>query len=202
MQCPACNHDDDHLAFGKPARCPKCEAFYDKAIIARAKRNEALAVASARLERKAKVDSAVNVAGRVVRLLWRWSAKAAFSRPAVISAVAVAIVVAIANRDPVPPSTPTTQPLGKKDSGPNVYAMNRIAQGNVEARLKDADSAKFRGQFIGKSGVACGEVNAKNSFGAYIGFKRYVASGGGLAFIETDMPSDQFQATWLELCAK
>ncbi|UOA08117.1 hypothetical protein [Methylobacter sp. S3L5C] len=46
--------------------------------------------------------------------------------------------------------------------------------------LKDVDSAKFRDVFISRieSGypVVCGEVNSKNSYGAYSGFTRFISS--------------------------
>ncbi|MDT1887731.1 hypothetical protein ACN6Q4_20435, partial [Acinetobacter baumannii] len=39
----------------------------------------------------------------------------------------------------------------------------------VKDKLKDGETAKFRNQW-----ELCGEVNAKNSFGAYTGFQRYI----------------------------
>ena len=54
--------------------------------------------------------------------------------------------------------------------------------------LKDPDSAKFReikiNEFNGGS-VICGQINAKNSYGAYTGFKRFYASNRS-AFVEMD----------------
>lgn len=47
----------------------------------------------------------------------------------------------------------------------------RISREQVKKYLKDPDSAKFRNQH-----GFCGEVNAKNSFGGYTGFKRFVVS--------------------------
>jgi hypothetical protein len=50
----------------------------------------------------------------------------------------------------------------------------------MEDRLKDADSAKFRNVRIGDekdgSQVMCGEVNSKNSFGAYAGYTKFIAA--------------------------
>lgn len=51
--------------------------------------------------------------------------------------------------------------------------------------LKDQDSAKFRNIKFAKgdsdgSWVMCGEYNAKNSYGGYAGFSRFM----GMAFIE------------------
>lgn len=45
--------------------------------------------------------------------------------------------------------------------------------------LKDPDSAKFRAVSINRSGgafVVCGELNAKNSYGGYVGYERFAAS--------------------------
>lgn len=51
----------------------------------------------------------------------------------------------------------------------------------LEDNLKDADSAKFRNLRFKRddSGVvtACGEVNAKNSYGAYNGYEPFMAMG-------------------------
>lgn len=59
-------------------------------------------------------------------------------------------------------------------------ALAAKAKATVVHDLKDPDSAKFRGIGIyksttGKGGVTvCGEVNAKNAFGAYVGYKRFM----------------------------
>lgn len=45
----------------------------------------------------------------------------------------------------------------------------KAIENKVRYDLKDGDSAKFR-NIIG----GCGEVNAKNSYGAYTGFSRFV----------------------------
>ncbi len=75
----------------------------------------------------------------------------------------------------------------------HVHAMNTeefLSEGNSEreavrqalhslaAGLKDPDSAKFRNVAIKKYEglrIVCGEVNAKNSYGAYVGFKKFAA---------------------------
>jgi hypothetical protein len=43
----------------------------------------------------------------------------------------------------------------------------------VEFLLKDPDSAEFRSVRESAKRYVCGEVNAKNSFGAYTGFRRF-----------------------------
>lgn len=49
---------------------------------------------------------------------------------------------------------------------------------NIANGLKDPDSAKFRDVTLrpfAKGHVVCGQVNAKNSYGAYVGFVPFVA---------------------------
>lgn len=56
----------------------------------------------------------------------------------------------------------------------------------VRYLLKDASSAEFRNQRVGRFSEAdngkvyCGEVNSKNSFGAMVGFTRYVVIGNAV----------------------
>lgn len=45
----------------------------------------------------------------------------------------------------------------------------------VIATLKDPSSAQFRNVVL-KGGAVCGEVNAKNAFGGYVGFQHFVWS--------------------------
>ncbi len=89
----------------------------------------------------------------------------------------------------------------EKDS--NDSAMIMAAQEMVRATLKDPASAEFRndriGQFQGKS-VACGEVNANNSFGGKTGFKRYVAANELAVITEEGMEHAEFQKVWNEIC--
>ena len=70
----------------------------------------------------------------------------------------------------------------------------------VKAKLKDPSSAEFRNQFIGKKGVPCGEVNAKNSFGGFTGFHRYIAVGAELTVFPNDMPVGEFDSSWSLAC--
>lgn len=55
------------------------------------------------------------------------------------------------------------------------YGVLALAKEAVKNSLKDGESAKFRG--IRQIGVTiCGEVNAKNAFGAYVGFRPFVVA--------------------------
>jgi hypothetical protein len=57
--------------------------------------------------------------------------------------------------------------------------LDYSAKRAVEERLRDADSATFRNIFIRRTDnddkrAACGEVNAKNAFGGFVGFTPFV----------------------------
>lgn len=65
----------------------------------------------------------------------------------------------------------------------------------VVNQLKDPDSAQFRNLRVVSGGAAlCGEVNAKNSYGGYTGFKSFVADNDGVAWQgDGSAPSDTYQ---------
>lgn len=58
---------------------------------------------------------------------------------------------------------------------------NNEVENKVKSLLKDPDSAQFR-----KVKNTCGEVNAKNSFGGYTGYKRFLIYEGQVLIEETD----------------
>lgn len=43
----------------------------------------------------------------------------------------------------------------------------------VKKNLKDPESVTFRNEVLRKNGFFCGEYNAKNSYGGYVGYKRF-----------------------------
>ena len=82
-----------------------------------------------------------------------------------------------------------------------------IAKGQVavESRLKDGDSAEFRNVFfsMGKKNMpaTCGEVNAKNSFGAFTEYERFIFLGSAIGPVfESDMKD--FYVSWKTFCEK
>jgi uncharacterized membrane protein len=79
----------------------------------------------------------------------------------------------------------------------NEIKRERVAREHVSASLKDAASAQFRGQH-----GFCGEVNSKNSFGAFTGFQRFVVIGDGQVALERDsgVKSADFFRMWTALC--
>lgn len=61
--------------------------------------------------------------------------------------------------------------------------------------LKDPNSAEVRNQ-----NGNCGEVNSKNGFGGYTGFKRYIASPTVVAIDGENMSSSEFESAWNKVC--
>lgn len=58
----------------------------------------------------------------------------------------------------------------------------------LKRQLKDPDSARLRDLFVNQDGLICGQVNAKNSYGGYIGFQHFVAdTERGSALIVPDV---------------
>lgn len=93
-------------------------------------------------------------------------------------------------------ATPSAQ---SKDA--NWVAYN---QGLIRSLLKDPSSAAFRNTFVSRatgSPMVCGEVNAKNSFGGYVGYKRFIAGGSTIQLLESDMAPGEMNKTWAKICA-
>lgn len=61
--------------------------------------------------------------------------------------------------------------------------------------LKDPSSSEIRNHHGN-----CGEVNSKNGFGGYTGFKRFIASSAIVAIEGENMDSDEFQKAWDQVC--
>jgi len=75
----------------------------------------------------------------------------------------------------------------------------------MRSRLKDPDSAEFRDVFVSYKDaeltqpVVCGELNAKNAFGGFTGYKKFLA-GGSLQVSEEDMEWNEFVELWNGVC--
>lgn len=68
-------------------------------------------------------------------------------------------------------------------------------------KLKDPKSAEFRQVYFRKTSLpmTCGEVNSKNSFGAYGGYQRFISAGRVSAtFLEEEVRD--FDKLWGQLC--
>lgn len=66
---------------------------------------------------------------------------------------------------------------------------------NVKTQVKDPDSVKFR-NVKGN----CGELNAKNGFGAYVGFKRFLVRSNSQLVIENEDENIAFIPMWKDIC--
>ena len=55
---------------------------------------------------------------------------------------------------------------------------------HATAQASDPASVQFRGESISADGWLCGEMNAKNGYGAYAGFKRFISRSENEAYIE------------------
>ena len=73
----------------------------------------------------------------------------------------------------------------------------------VKQRLKDPISTTFRNVYFHRTAdnvpVTCGEVNAKNSYGAYTGFQSFI-SGGTLKLTILQSEVTDFPVLWNDLC--
>lgn len=57
-------------------------------------------------------------------------------------------------------------------------------RGYVVQQMRDPATVQFRGERLTQGGWLCGELNGKNGYGAYTGFKRFVSFGYDDAWIE------------------
>lgn len=76
------------------------------------------------------------------------------------------------------------------------------ARAVIRSLSKDPDSLKFRNEFDSHSiaGIKCGEVNGKNGFGGYVGFRRFIVQREKALVDDGTLP--KFNQAWLELCSK
>ena len=63
------------------------------------------------------------------------------------------------------------------------------AKDAVRATLKDPASAQWKDVYAISDGVACGQVNAKNAYGGYVGFRSFLLRDGRLHFSEDELES-------------
>jgi hypothetical protein len=85
------------------------------------------------------------------------------------------------------------------------------AKAVIEAGLKDPSSVQYKDLAVYRSAdssdrALCGSLNAKNSYGAYVGFKRFwVDAKGNVRFEgpdESEYPPELFSALRMSYCEK
>jgi hypothetical protein len=104
-------------------------------------------------------------------------------RSACFEKVARDAVAALERRPAAPsaatPAAETPEPPASTAPKEGKYAaFVGKAKANVSRAFKDPSSVQFRNLFVSTSGsqALCGELNAKNSYGAYVGFRRFFAT--------------------------
>lgn len=124
-----------------------------------------------------------------------------------IALIVFAVIVFSAALAPSGTSTSLNAPREKtqaeKDADAGWTAI-AVAKRVMEQSLKDPDSAKFGPVFAVQTddgqAVACGHVNAKNSFGGYSGEKGFIL-GSGIAVLEEEAGPSKWVASWNRICA-
>ncbi|HTF44913.1 MAG TPA: hypothetical protein VK641_13475 [Terriglobales bacterium] len=105
-----------------------------------------------------------------------------------LAAVGGVLMVVNAVYDATPPEGETVQVRDDRE-----VAMRQVRNG-----MKDPDSAQFRDVFQREEFV-CGYVNAKNGFGAYVGFSRFRYVSGDV-LLEANTDSLWFWKEWEKYC--
>ena len=80
----------------------------------------------------------------------------------------------------------------------------RVAKQRITSGLKDPSSVQWQDLYLSQRHTLalCGQINAKNSYGAYVGFKRFYSAVDPL-FVETDdgRVGGVFAQLWPFVCA-
>lgn len=89
-----------------------------------------------------------------------------------------------------------------RDDTGKQFAWNEKGKDAIRAKLKDPDSAQFRNvQFYSAvAPVTCGEVNAKNGFGGFSGYERFIAGGDVITVLESEMARGEMDKSWAQIC--
>lgn len=86
--------------------------------------------------------------------------------------------------------------LVEEDKTSAIRVQARMA---IQEQLKDPDSAEFR-NIMASETVVCGEVNAKNAFGGYVGFTRFFHTAGGITMLDEAQDKASFDMLWRTFC--
>jgi len=77
-----------------------------------------------------------------------------------------------------------------------------LGQTRLESSLKDAPTAKFQNRFVSRAGdglVYCGEVNARNGFGGYNGYRHFIVGPNDPVVIDGE--AQAFDLAWSGECS-
>jgi hypothetical protein len=97
-------------------------------------------------------------------------------------------------------SIASTATAGPKSSVQPAWV--KAAKARIEVQLVDPGSVQYRRLWVaehttdsGRELVLCGELNAKNSFGGYAGFRPFISTLGSMVYM-----GDQIDALLPEYC--
>ena len=82
-----------------------------------------------------------------------------------------------------------------------------LAAAALQKVLFDPESVRFLDLRMGKGGAVCGKYNAKNRYGAYVGFRDFVVTSGGYSVTSDSnngiegLQSNYFATAYLGACA-
>ncbi len=129
----------------------------------------------------------------------------------VIGIIAFAIVGScISEQNKLSTSGNTTEAAAPVDPdaelrGTARYAISK-AKTAVLGRMKDPDSTRFKEIVAVKTPagglLVCGDVNAKNALGGYVGFKPFMWTTSGTVILLEDMKKQEFAKAWNGSCSK
>lgn len=88
----------------------------------------------------------------------------------------------------------------------NIDLSSRVKKA-MQSVLYDPMSAEYSALKKGRNGSICGKLNGKNRYGAYVGFKDFVVTGNGVAYLSSyndgllSDSSSYFAKAYLNFCA-
>jgi hypothetical protein len=106
------------------------------------------------------------------------------------------------NAPAVPSAVPPPAPAAKVSQHAAFIAK---AKANISVSFKDPSSVQYRDLYVSESGsrALCGEINAKNSYGGYVGFRRFFATDEPVLQDIEDPKQPTVMATmWGLMCGK
>jgi hypothetical protein len=81
--------------------------------------------------------------------------------------------------------------------GSAIEQWRRLYKDLLRGSLKDGGSAKFRNVVVsykmkGRTPIVCGEANAKNTFGGYGGWQRWIGAGPAGVYMAKQFGRNEF----------
>jgi hypothetical protein len=96
-------------------------------------------------------------------------------------------------------------------SAKELAAFVKAAKANIMDRMKDPASVQFRNLYVSRSGplgeapggllILCGQVNAKNTYGGYVGFKDFYAAEVILQRVDPEEADSSFAPIAASFCS-